>query len=158
MMQSFLFIVFAVFISSCFAQKAERNLYAEALSACVNEEAVDYGKSGRDYKHHLVLKHDGVTNDLPVQFGEIRVEYLTEDELAKRYKKNHQELQILTMNSMESDGTKITINTASRFFSTKISSKQRKYFYALEGGCSTEFSYDPEQKQFILTKTELWGV
>ena len=155
-------IICAVFIIPCIAQKQERNLYAETLSACVNKEAEDYGKLAlsQDYNNRIVEYDEQLTDGLPTQFGAIKVEYipthiLAKKYLAKRYKKNRESIEILSIRPMQSDGTKLTLNVLSYSFSAF---KENAYYYALGGGCRVDFIYDPEQKQFILAKTELWGI
>ncbi|MEO8650271.1 MAG: hypothetical protein ABI539_13985 [Acidobacteriota bacterium] len=69
------------------AQKTKDNLYSRGLKACLEKELVSYKDfSSRDLRNVFVLKDDKVTYGLPTQFGEIKVEYLTLDDLAQRYR------------------------------------------------------------------------
>jgi hypothetical protein len=153
----FLTIICVLFIIPCFSQTVKRNLYAEALSACVNKEAVDYGtiSSRRNLINRIVEYDLNLTSDLPKQFGSIKVEYSSAGELGDRYKKNRSEISLLSLRPMQSDGTNLEIGILHYWFS---SPKKRHYSYALEGGCRVKFTYDQEQRQFILAKTELWGI
>lgn len=68
-------IICILFTVSCFAQTAERKLYAESLSACVEKEAAEYSKinSKRNLANRFVEYDINLTSDLPKQFGFIKV-------------------------------------------------------------------------------------
>ena len=132
------------------------NLYLSALSACVEKQAQAYGKLGseRDYLNRIVEYNLFLTEKLPTQIGEYRIEYLNGDELVARYKRLRKAFPILSMRPMVSEDGMLKIGLADYWFS----SEKRSLTYSLEGGCNVFFRYDCEKKMFVLDKVDLWGV
>ncbi len=148
----------------CFAQQTspKRNLYAEALSACVHQEAKQFSRfnSERDLQNRIVEYDLFLTSKLPTQIGNIKIEVLGYGDLVKRYKKvkknkeARQEIPFMAIRPMQSDGITIKIDILDYWFGYK----KRSYYHALEGGCHTTFTYDSEQKQFVLSETLITGI
>ena len=67
---------FSAFSQSKDAPSIESNLYARTLSACLVKELEDYGKLGTrvDYENRVVERNIHLTNNLPTQFGKIKVD------------------------------------------------------------------------------------
>ncbi len=139
------------------ASQNEDNLYAVALSACVKKEFEEYGdiaSSGRTFFNRIVEYDLHLTEKLPTQFGDFKIEYLTGGELLERYKKTRQRLSVFKMFPMRNEGAILKINFSHYY----VSVSKKKFLYALEGGCQTEFKYDSQKEKFVLSKVELWGV
>jgi hypothetical protein len=134
------------------------NLYAVALSACVRKEFDEFGKIEsleRTFFNRIVEYDLLLTERLPTQFGDFKIEYLNAEGLSERYKKTRQRLSVLKMFPMQNEGAILKISLSHYFVSVP---KRRNYVYELEGGCLTEFKYDSSQVKFVLLKVELWGV
>jgi hypothetical protein len=75
------------------AAAKEENLYSKAVFASISEMEKSYGHMDdtdegtqirTDYHHMLIERDLGITDDLPEQFGEYRVEYLdTQSQIAR---------------------------------------------------------------------------
>lgn len=159
-MKNLIFLSLFLAFSSlqCVAQtnSSERNLYAEALSACIKKEAEEFKNISNkvDFENRVVEYDFFLTRDLPTQFENIKVEYLTGGELAERYKKTKKEIPLFSIRPMTSDGNIIKLSIIQSWFSYE----KRSYNYSLEGGCVVEFQYNPDDKRFALAKTEIWGI
>jgi hypothetical protein len=147
---------FTVFSQAKDAPLTQSNLYERALSACLAKESEDYGKLGTrvDYENRVVERNIHLTDNLPTQFGKIKVEYLDSVTLRERYQKTRREIQILSIRPMKNEGAALIISIGNYWFSYKKNS----YNYGLEGGCTVEFKFDSSQNNFALTKIDLWGI
>ena len=74
-------------------------IYLRALSACVEKQAQEYKNlgGGRDYLNRIVEHNIFLTQKLPTQIGEYRIEYLNGDELVAKYKRLRKPFPILSM-------------------------------------------------------------
>ena len=134
----------------------DSNLYLQALSACVEKQAQEYGKLGleRDYLNRIVEHNIFLTQKLPAQIGEYRIEYLNGDELVAKYKRLRKRFPILSMRPMVNEGGMLRIGLADYWFSYE----KRALTFSLEGGCNVFFRYDCEQRVHVIDKVDLWGV
>jgi hypothetical protein len=135
----------------------EDNLYAVALSACVKKEFEEYGdtsSSGRNFFNRIVEYDRSLTENLPTQFGDFKVEYLNTEDLSQRYKKTRHRLSVFRMFPMWNEGATLKINLSHYY----VSVSKRNFLYELEGGCRTEFKFDSPKERIVLSKVELWGV
>jgi hypothetical protein len=158
---SSLILLFSLCAFNAFSQvkdapATESNLYARTLSACLAKELEDYGKLGTrvDYENRVVERNIHLTDNLPTQFGKIKVEYLDSETLRERYQKTRQEIQVLSMRPMKNEGATLIISIGNYWFSYK----KKSYNYGLEGGCTVKFNFDSSQNNFALTKIDLWGI
>ena len=143
------------------ASQDEDNLYAVALSACIKKEFEEFNNvasHGRTFLNRIVEYNLLLTEKLPTQFGDIRIEYLNDEALFERYKKTHQRLSVLRIFPMTNERAILKISLSHYFVSVPERKKRRNYIWELEGGCLTEFKYDSPQGKFVLSKAELWGV
>ena len=134
----------------------DNNLYLRALSACVEKQAEAYKNldKERDYLNRIVEYNLFLTQKLPTQIGEYRIEYLNGDELVARYKKLRKPFPILSMRPMVNEEGVLRISLLDYWFSYE----KRSLRFSLEGGCNAFFRYDCEQKAFVLDKVDLWGI
>jgi len=137
---------------------AGTNLYERALSACVIEQLKQYGGQSSETRlrliNRIIERDDILTDKLPTQFGEIKVEYLDRQSIVERYKKNRAEIPVTVMTPMKNEGKTLKIS----FRDYYVSYKKRVFSYALEGGCIVDFNFDSQLDDFAITKTDLWGV
>jgi hypothetical protein len=121
-----------------------------------------------DLRDVVVLSDIYLTRNLPTQLGEVRVQYLSNYQLAEKFKtlpKADREYgirfqKIFPLNDKE-DKLRFAYNTYRFKYSEKGSFFTRKkimFSHALEGGCHAEIGFDPEQKKFVIEKVTLWGV
>lgn len=158
---SSLILLFGLCAFSTFSQvkdaaSTESNLYARTLSACLAKELEDYGKLGTrvDYENRVVERNIHLTDNLPTQFGKIKVEYLDSETLRERYQKTRQKIQVLSIRPMKNKGATLIVSIGNYWFSYK----KKSYNYGLEGGCTVNFNFDSSQNDFALTKIDLWGI
>ena len=123
-----------IFSISTLAQVSADTLYAKGLKACLEKEVESYSKfSSRDLRNVTVVREDKLTRDLPSQFGEIRVEYLSVDELALKFKSRliekdeRKELPVIEVFPIYDKGGKLFFAYSNYWFSY---SEKRQPFYA----------------------------
>lgn len=155
------FLLFGLCALNAFSQvkdapSIQSNLYERTLSACLAKELEDYGKLGTrvDYENRVVERNIHLTDNLPTQFGKIKVEYLDSETLRERYQKTRQEIQVLSIRPMKNEGATLIISIGNYWFSYK----KKSYNYGLEGGCTVNFNFNSSQNDFALTKIDLWGI
>ena len=156
----FLVIIFCAF--NTFSQvkampMTESNLYARALNACIAKEAEAYGKPGTnraDYENLIVESNIYLTDKLPKQFGQTKIEYLNANELRQRFEKTREKIPVLSLRPIINEGTTLVISIGNYWFSYK----KKSYAYALEVGCTVRFNFDGRQQSIALTKIDFWGI
>ncbi len=159
---SFLILLFSLCAVNALPQtqvvpQTESNLYAAALSACVSKEYEEYKDitdTRRTFFNRIVEQDIFLTDKLPTQFGQFKVEYLDANGLAGRYKKTRQKLSVFVFRPLKNNGSLLQINLAHYY----VSHSKRGFVYELEGGCGVEFRYDCPLKKFVLSKVDLSGV
>lgn len=91
----------------------ENNLYYRALFASLETMNREWGKIDNtvmgsriptDYHNMTVEKNRNITEGLPSQFGDYRVEYLEPQELIDRYKRVRKEFALLVAFPMVNEG------------------------------------------------------
>ena len=154
---------------SVFTQESKETLYSRGMRACLDKEFESYAKfSERDLRNVFVAYDLFITREMPIQFGETRVQYLGDYEMAEKYKalpKAKRErgipyIKIFPLSDKE-DKLLFAYNNYWFTYSEKVgffSQKKFMYGHALEGGCHAYFGFDPEYKRFIIEKVKLWGV
>lgn len=152
------------------AQDTKDNLYSRGLKACLEKELVSYKDfSSQDLRNVIVVKDDKVTYDLPSQFGEIKVEYLTLYELAQRYqlrkpdKSSRSEIPVIEISAIFDEGENLVFAYRNSWFSYQrkggfLQKKREIYGFALEGGCRAKIGFDRATKRYSIQSTELWGI
>ncbi len=162
-------IFILLFSMAVFPQEGRETLYTKGLRACLDKEFASYAKlSERNLRNVLVAYDYDLTRELSTQLGEIRVQYLSDTELAEKYKvlsKAERErgvpfIKIFPLRDKE-DKLIFAYNNYWFTYSEKggfFSQKRLMYRQALEGGCHAHIGFDPAQKQFVIEKVELWGV
>ena len=160
-----------IFSLPTLAQISADTLYAKGLRACLEKEVASYSKfSSRDLRNVIVVKDDKLTEGLPFQLGEIKVQYLSGDQLALAYKnrstekKNERrEIPIIELIPIHDNEGKLYFAYKNYWFSYSekggfFTQKKRVFGFALEGGCHAEIGFDEVEKRFVIGKVELWGI
>ena len=141
----------------------EDNLYYRALFASLDKMNKEWGHiddtvlSSRihtDYHNMIVEKNRNITEGLPSQFGEYRVEYLDSQELIDRYKKLRKEFAILVVYPMVNDKERLEIT----FNVYWISYGKRMLSYGLSDWSKVYFRYDCEKREYIVDEVKLGGI
>ena len=144
-----------LFCSSVLSQSntppADINLYSLAMSASLDKMEKSWGA---EYRNMIVESTFELTDDLPTQFGEHRVEYLGYQELADRYKKLRKEFNVLHIHPMKIEDGKLKIGITVHSFSYK----KGRYYYGLSDWSKVFFRFDCEKKEFVIDEVKLGGI
>ncbi len=141
----------------------EDNLYSVALFTSISEMDKSWGhiddsdggsRIHTDYHRMLVQKDNEITDGLPSQLGDYRVEYLDYREQIDRYKKLRKEFSILKIGSMQSDGARLRIVISVYY----LSYKKHKLLLGLSDWSEVEFRYDCEKQKYIVSSVKLGGI
>jgi len=170
---SLFFLFFGLCVANAFSQVQVKtitgtNLYERALSACVTEQLKQYGNQSSETRLHLmnriIERDDFLTDKLPTQVGEIKIEYLDRQAIVDRYKKKRDdkkrdeesrvEIPVSVISPIWNEGNILKISLRDWW----ISYKKRVYNQGLEGGCIVDFKFDSQLDDFVITKTDLWGI
>ncbi|MCA1630417.1 MAG: hypothetical protein LC785_11735 [Acidobacteria bacterium] len=154
--------------TSAFSQErkipvVEHNLYDRALFASLGKmdkewSHIDDAAMGNririDYHNMIVEKNRNITEGLPSQLGEYRVEYLDAQELIDRYKRLRKEFAILVAYPMVNEGERLEIT----FNVYWIGYIKGRLFYALSDWSKVYFRYDCEKREYVVEQVKLGGV
>ena len=170
---SFFFMFLGLCVANAFSQAQVKtvtgtNLYERALSACVTEQLKQYGNQSSEMRlrliNRIIERDDFLTDKLPTQVGEIKIEYLDRQAIVERYKKRRDdktrdkesraEIPVTVISPIWNEGNILKIS----FRDWWISYNKRVYNQALEGGCIVDFKFDGPLDDFVITKTDLWGI
>lgn len=163
-------ICILVFSISVFSQENKKSLYAKGLQACAEKEVAQYSKvSNRDLRNVIVGRYFDITSELPKQLGEISIQYLSDYELAKRYKalttraEREQGIPHIKIFPLYDKNDKLFFTYNNYWFTYAEKGgffSQKKFIsnHALEGGCYAEIVYDTVQQKFVIKSVELWGI
>ena len=139
------------------------NLYSAALFASLSEMEKSWGHiddsdGGRtirtDYRHVLVEKDPEITDGLPSERGDYRVEYLDRREQMDNYNRVRKEFAILRIHPMQSDGSSLKIQVSVSYFTYQ----KHKIMLAVSDWSDVEFRYDCENQEFVVSGVKLGGI
>jgi hypothetical protein len=164
-----LLILLVVALLSCSAiaqtpkQPVEANLYSRALFASLGEMDKSWGNVDNsvrgsrvrtDYHDMIVEKNRDITEGLPSQLGEYRVEYLDVQGLIGRYKKLRKPFAILVVRPMENEGERLKIS----FTVYWISHEKGSLNYGLSDWSNVYFRYNCEKREYAIDEVKLGGI
>jgi hypothetical protein len=160
-------LVAALFSGSAIAQTPkqpiEANLYYRALFASLDKMAKSWGNSDdsvlgsrirTDYHYMIVESNPDITESLPSQLGEYRVEYLDSQGLIDRYKKLRKPFALLVARPMVNDGERLRITYTTYWFSYG----KRQLAYAVSDWSNVYFRYDCERREYVIDEVQLGGI
>jgi hypothetical protein len=143
------------------AAAKEENLYSKALFASIIEMEKSNGHIDdsylgirTDYHHMLVEKDLGITDDLPEQLGEYRVEYLDTQNQIARCKKLRKPFSMLKIQPMKSEGARLKIQVTVYW----VKYKKSRLYFGLSDWSDVEFRYDCETQSFVISNIKLGGI
>ena len=140
------------------AAPVENNLYYRALFASLEKMDKEWGRIDpairSDYHQVIVERNLHITDGLPAQSGDYRVEYLDPQQLVDRYKKLRKAFPILVAFPMVNNGERVKVSFNLSWFSYE----KRRLTYSLDGGSHVYFRYDCEKREFVIDEVMLWGV
>ena len=161
------FVLFFCASSSFPQERGERakedNLYSKALFASIAEMEKSWGQiddsSGRsgirtDYRHMLVEKDPQITDGLPSQLGDYRVEYLDDQMKIDRFKRLRKEFSILKIHPMQSEGSRLTIQVSVYY----LTYAKGRLNLGLSDWSEVEFHYDCEKQSYVVSAVKLGGI
>jgi hypothetical protein len=154
---------------SVFSQENKKSLYARGLQACVEKEVAEYSTiSARNLRSVIVSYNFDITSELPKQLGEITIQYLTDNELADKYKslpkkEREQGIPYIKLFPLYDKNQRLYFSYNNYWFTYAekggfFSRKKFMYTHGLEGGCHAEIEYDSTRKKFVIKNVELWGI
>lgn len=139
------------------------NLYSMALVASITEMEkawgyIDDGDHGSrirtDYRRMLVRKNPEITDDLPPEFGDYRVQYLDDQALTKRYKAMRKEFSVLEIHPVHSEGPQLKIQVSVSW----VKYQNRSLVLAISDWSDVEFQYDCEKRAYTISAVKLGGI
>jgi len=158
----FLFVI-SVYPQEKGAAAKVENLYSKALFASIVEMEKSYSRSDdsvlgtrirTDYHHMRIEKDLGITDDLPEQFGEYRVEYLDTQNQIARCKELRKPFSILKIQPMKSEGERLKIQVTVYW----VEYKKSRLYLGLSDWSDVEFRYDCETQSFVISNIKLGGI
>jgi hypothetical protein len=136
-------------------QAKEESLYSQALFASIAGMDKAWGRFGdTDYRHMFVEKEGGITDDLPEQSGEYRVEYLDFDQQVEKCRQIKKPFVLLKIQPMTNEGANLGIQVTVYW----VSYKKSRLNLALSGWSDVEFRFDCEQQRFVVSKVTRGGI
>lgn len=159
----FLLFLFAL---SAFAQQGgqvKENLYSKALFASIAEMDKEYGRVDdsnggervrTDYRHMPVERDPAITDGLPEQFDQYRVEYLDVRQQVTRCKQLRKPFAILKIQPMTSDGARRRIQVTVYWAEYKKS----RLSLGLSDWSDVEFQFDDDKQGFVVSSVKLGGI
>jgi hypothetical protein len=141
----------------------EENLYSKALFASITEMEKSWGRiddsNGRggirtDYRHMLVERDPEITDHLPSQLGDYRVEYLDSQAQIDRFKKLRKEFSILRIHPLQSEGSRLTVQVTVSY----LKYEKGKLNLGLSDWSDVEFRFDCERQNYLVSAVNLGGI
>ena len=133
----------------------ENNLYYRALFASLEKMDREWGKIGRtDYRNMIVETNREITEGLPSQLGEYRVQYLHSQGLIDRYKKLRKPFAILITHPMKNNEGRLEISFTVHWFSYG----KGQSLYALSDWSTVYFRFDCEKRDYVIDEVKLGGI
>lgn len=154
---------------SVFPQANQPSLCARGLQSCAEKEVAQYSRfSERDLRNVIVEYDLDITRDLPTRLGEVKIQYLNNDELAQKYNsltasERERGIPIIKIFPLIDKQDKLRFvynNYWFKYLEKGGFFSQKKIYFSrsLEGGCIVTIGFDPERRTFAIEKVELWGV
>ena len=134
----------------------EGSLYYRALVAALAARARDAASMhARDpLGRVLVLKDDQLNKGFPGQVGDIVVEFVTQEDLAKRYRSLKHDIPVFIMRPISNDGDHLVVAFTRYWFSVE----KRTHVLSLEGGYRVVLRYDCSTQGYVVESAKLWGI
>lgn len=107
-----------------------------------------------DYHHMLVERDAPITDFLPEQFGEYRVEYLDTRQLTARFRKLRREFSVLKIEPVKIAEPSPTVLVSLYW----VSYKKRKLNLGLSDWSEVQLLYDCEKQVYIVSNVKLGGI
>lgn len=136
--------------------KIEQNLYYRSLVAALSARAQDARHaSANDPLHQVIIvKDDQLNVGFPGRVGDVDIEYLTANDLQRRFRSLNHAIPVFEMRPVVNEGERLIVSFTRYWFSAT----KRTNSFALEGGYRVVLRYDCRQKNFVVESTKLWGV
>jgi len=153
-------LILAVALSS-FAQhrgqqSLETNLYHRALVATLEARSRDakFANANDPLQQVIIQKDNQLNAGFPSRIGEVKLEYLTADELRDRYRTLKHDFPVFVMRPITNEGDRLVVDFTRYWFTATKKSNN----FALEGGYRVVLRYDCSQKTFVVESATLWGI
>lgn len=161
-------LALSLYVCPAFAQgqsisTPKESLYSMSLFATLEQMDKSWGdrqENPRDnygranYKNMVVQQDLNITDGLPSQHGEYRVEYLDSEALIDRYKRLKKAFPVIVVYPMKNEGTMLKIG----FNLYWVSYKNGRFLYALSDWSHVFLRYDREKEVYTIDQIKLGGV
>jgi hypothetical protein len=140
----------------------EHNLYAVALADCASDfeesssrfDDSEHGARARTDYRDLIVERSEITDKLPTQFGDSRIEYLDDQALIDRFKTLKKEFMVLVIHPLENDSTHLAIRVTYHW----VGYRRGRLLFGIDGESDYEFVFDCGKQEFVLGKVTRDGV
>ena len=138
------------------------SLYSAALFSSLSEMQKSWGyiddSDGStirtDYQHAVVEEDPEITDGLPTQQGDYRVEYLDSQKQMDRYKKLRKSFAIIRIHPMQSNSLQLKILVSVSY----LTYKHHRLLFGLSDWGDVEFRYDCKTQKFVVSSVKLGGI
>jgi hypothetical protein len=138
------------------------SLYALALFSSLEKMQTEWGMIDDTFENRIktnyhempVLKDPRITDDLPLQHGEYRVEFMDYSALKERFERLHKEFRVMEISPIKNKGSVLIIQISVSVFSYH----KGKYMFAFSDWSDVEFRFDNIQQKFIVSNIHLGGI
>lgn len=141
----------------------ENSLYAKALFASVAEMDKQWTRYSRgdentantDY-HHMPVQTDPleITDGLPTESGEYRVEYLDPKAQRERFQKLRKRYAILKIDPVQNEGSQLKVVVSVSY----VSRRKKAFVYEFSDWSDVKFRFDCEKQEFVISSVDLGGI
>ena len=134
----------------------DKDLHILALRACLETQAREFARvlSRDELFNAVVERNDHIRVDAPERLGDFRIEYLSQDDLLKRFRSTNRVIPVLVLGPTTINGGDVVIHVV-RY---QVGANRTMLEYGLEGGCHVYLRFDCDQQVYVVRETRLWGV
>jgi hypothetical protein len=152
--------------AAAFPQASEQpkqgdNLYADALITSITEMQKQWGYIDdsyqgirTDFNHMIAMKNPEITNDLPSQFGDHRVEYMDKRALIEKHRTLRKDFSVLEVHPLRNEGTRLRIQVSLSW----IEYKKNRLQVGISAWSDVEFQYDCDNQRYVISSVKLGGI
>ena len=136
--------------------KLEENVYYRGLAAMLIARAQDakYASDKDPLRQVIIMRDVQLNAGFPTNVGDVRIEYVTEDDLLARHRSLKHDIPFFVMRPISNEGNRLVIGFTRYWFSTT----KKTNMMSLEGGYRVVMVYDCARKGYVVESAKLWGI